>query len=62
MKMVMALVRNERLQKVQDALLKAGITGLSISATLGMGELRLPGRPRPFRGREKAMPAVTVGP
>ena len=45
MKMVMALVRNERLQKVQDALLKAGITGFTISATLGMGELRKSGVP-----------------
>ena len=40
MKMVVAFIRNERLQQVQDALLKSGITGFTISPTLGVGELR----------------------
>jgi nitrogen regulatory protein PII len=32
------MIRNERLQQVQEALLKARIRGFTVSATLGMGE------------------------
>lgn len=57
MKMVMALIRNERLQKVQEALLNAGITGFTISVTLGMGELRTSGVPP---GREGMVQHIRV--
>ncbi len=57
MKMVMALIRNERLRQVQEALLKTGITGFTISATLGMGELRKLGTPP---GREGMVQHIRV--
>lgn len=40
MKIVMALIRNDRVRQVQEALLKTGIKGFTMSGTLGMGELR----------------------
>ena len=40
MKMIMALIRNDRVRHVQEALLKTGIKGFTMSGTLGMGELR----------------------
>jgi len=57
MKMVMALVRNERLHHVREALLKAGITGFTVSATLGMGELR---KLRASPGREELVQHIRV--
>ncbi len=38
MKMVMAIVRNDRLASIQESLRDAGITAYTVSATIGMGE------------------------
>ena len=45
MKMVMALIRNECLSQVQEALMNAGFTAFTVSATLGVQ--KLPGSPGP---------------
>ena len=57
MKMVMALIRNEQLRQIQDALLNAGVTGFTISPTLGVGELR--GAPEPS-GRQGMVQHIRV--
>ena len=38
MKMVMAIVRNDRLSGIQESLRDAGITAYTVSATIGVGE------------------------
>jgi len=53
MKKIAAVIRHHRLDKVKDALLAAGVCGLTVTEVRGFGEQR--GRTEVYRGTEYAV-------
>ena len=57
MKMIMALIRNDKRGAVQEALLNAGLTGFTMSSTMGLGEMTGMAEPS---GRAGMVPHIRV--